>query len=263
VIELSVLGCSVGFACADREAERLILANWGALLAPRPARALDLGYEVSPGPPWELRRNGAALAVDGDLLYCLEQDLVVELQKLRSDLFFLHAAVLERRGRALLLVAESGGGKSTTAWALLHHGFRYVSDELAPLRLASGEVHAYPHALCLKTPPPGPYPLPPGAVRTDRAIYVPAGLPPVEVAQSACPVDTIVFLQRKAAGPALRALSAAEAGARVYQAALNPLAHEDDGLGPALEIARRGRCFELRAGELAATSALVASCILR
>ena len=56
--------------------------------------------------------------------YMLEKDMAVELQKRRSELLFLHSAAVERGNEACLLAAEAGSGKSTTTWALLHHGFR-------------------------------------------------------------------------------------------------------------------------------------------
>jgi len=43
----------------------------------------------------------------------------------------LHAAVLEREGHALLLPAPPGSGKSTLCAALMHAGWRLLSDELA------------------------------------------------------------------------------------------------------------------------------------
>ena len=43
----------------------------------------------------------------------------------------LHAAVLERNGRALVMPAPSGSGKSTLCSALLFRGWRLLSDELA------------------------------------------------------------------------------------------------------------------------------------
>ncbi len=42
----------------------------------------------------------------------------------------LHAAILERNGRALILPAPSGSGKSTLCAGLLFHGWRLLSDEL-------------------------------------------------------------------------------------------------------------------------------------
>jgi len=52
----------------------------------------------------------------------------------------LHAAVVERNGRALILPAPPGSGKSTLAAALTHRGWRLLSDELALCDLRSGTV---------------------------------------------------------------------------------------------------------------------------
>lgn len=41
----------------------------------------------------------------------------------------LHAAALERNGRALILPAPPGSGKSTLCAALAHHGWRLLTDE--------------------------------------------------------------------------------------------------------------------------------------
>lgn len=52
----------------------------------------------------------------------------------------IHAAVLERNGRAVILPAPPGSGKSTLCAALAHRGWRLLSDELTLLRLDSGLV---------------------------------------------------------------------------------------------------------------------------
>lgn len=49
-----------------------------------------------------------------------------------------HAAVLERDGRALMLPAPPGSGKSTLTAALAQRGWRLLSDELALLEPATG-----------------------------------------------------------------------------------------------------------------------------
>ena len=46
----------------------------------------------------------------------------------------LHAAVLARNGRGLVLLAESDAGKSTTAFQLVRNGWSYVSDDNVLLR---------------------------------------------------------------------------------------------------------------------------------
>lgn len=62
----------------------------------------------------------------------------------------LHAAVLERNGRALVMPAPSGSGKSTLCAALLFRGWRLLSDELALIDMKTGQLVPLPRAVSLK-----------------------------------------------------------------------------------------------------------------
>ncbi len=62
----------------------------------------------------------------------------------------LHAAVLEKNGRALILPAPSGSGKSTLCAALLFHGWRLLSDELALICPKTGALVPNPRPVSLK-----------------------------------------------------------------------------------------------------------------
>ena len=63
----------------------------------------------------------------------------------------VHAAVLERGGRALILPAPSGSGKSTLCAGLVFGGgWRLLSDELALIDPASGYVVPLPRPVSLK-----------------------------------------------------------------------------------------------------------------
>ena len=62
----------------------------------------------------------------------------------------VHAAVLERGGKALLLPAPSGSGKSTLCAALAFSGWRLLSDELALLDPRHGHVVPLPRPISLK-----------------------------------------------------------------------------------------------------------------
>jgi hypothetical protein len=110
------------------------------------------------------------------LLFHLDKDLTIALQLQRADLFFLHAAVVALDDRAVVLSAPSGTGKSTLALALLENGFDYLSDELAPIDVQRLTVHPFPHALCLKSPPPAPYCLPTGALGIGVRYHVPGDI---------------------------------------------------------------------------------------
>ncbi len=69
----------------------------------------------------------------------------------RSNHFLmLHAAALERGGRALLMPATPGSGKSTLGAALAFRGWRLLSDEFGLIERASGRVAPLPRAIPLK-----------------------------------------------------------------------------------------------------------------
>ena len=224
----------------------------------------DLQYRFATiaNPSITLLRDDVELASESsveELLWELDGDLAVELQNLRSELFFLHAAVIANADRAYALVAESGGGKSSLCWALLRHGCGYVSDELCPIDLNSLNVHPFPRALSLKSEPGPPLQLPERLVRTSRALYIPTGELPSPVVSRPLRLDAVFCLSYdpSAGEPALRSISAADASTRLYVNSLNPLAHPADGLDAVIRIASGCTCYELVSADLVATSKLV------
>lgn len=62
----------------------------------------------------------------------------------------IHAAVLEKHGHAVILPAPPGSGKSTLCAALARNGWRLLSDELALIRIADGNVIPLPRPVSLK-----------------------------------------------------------------------------------------------------------------
>lgn len=182
-----------------------------------------------------------------ELLHGLDNELTVFLELATPALYFVHAAVVEVDGRATILVGRSGSGKSTTAFALAEAGAGYLSDELAPLDPGSGLVHPYPRALCLKRPPPPPLRLPLGALLAEGTIHVlPASLAG-GVRKEPCPLGRIVFVEYRPSTrtPSLRRISRGEAALRLYEQALNQLAHPAAGLDSTISLVGRAECCEL------------------
>src|SRR5882724_660601 len=220
VIELSVFDCDIRVECMDIQAESLLNSNYGWFK--QPVEDAQITYRITRQRAAEgllIARNGACLELardDGDFLYMFEKDMTIETQKLRPDLYFVHAAVLELDGRALALVAPSGYGKSTTTWGLLHHGFKYLSDELAPVHLTTMRVHPFPHALCLKAVPSEEYPLPKETIYTTYTAHVPIACPPGETTRQTIPLEAIFFVRfiGEISEPVLKPIGKAEAAAR-------------------------------------------------
>ena len=62
----------------------------------------------------------------------------------------IHAAVVERGGRALILPAPPGSGKSTLCAGLVWRGWRLLSDELTLIDPSTGRITPVPRPVSLK-----------------------------------------------------------------------------------------------------------------
>jgi hypothetical protein len=268
VFWLSIFERTIRIQCDAPDLQSLLLGVYGGLLLDQVGKQQepDLDYRIYYSSDRDqqicMHRLGQTAEYaedDGLFLYLFEKDMTIALETIRHDLYFLHAAALEYGNKLHLLVAESGGGKSTTSWALLHHGFRYASDELAPVKLDSMLVDPYPHALCLKKEPPVPYQLPVDTLYTSRTLHIPVEALPSEVVGGSLPLQSIMFVHYnpQANSPSIQPVSAAHAGARVYANGLNQLAHPGDGLDAALQIAQRCNCYALESAGLQETCQLV------
>lgn len=70
---------------------------------------------------------------------------------MRSHCFLmLHSAALERDGRAMLLPAAPGFGKTTLCAALAHRGWRLLSDEFGLIRPGTSAFVSVPRPMALK-----------------------------------------------------------------------------------------------------------------
>ena len=273
ILWFSLFDRTVRVRCGSPELQTILLNVYSGLAVQQPTGIPepDLDYEVA-----IMDRQPESILIQRDgqeplyaedtglFLYQFEKDVTIALELIRSDLFFIHSAALEYNGRIHLLVAQSGGGKSTTSWALLHHGFQYASDELAPVNLDTLTVLPYPHALCLKSEPPAPYSLPADTFQTDRSLHVPVESLPCTIVNSPLPLQSILFVQyRPNESPSITPISASDASVRVYTNGLNQLAHPADGLDAAIQIAQHCRCYELTSNDLHSTCELVRSTLDR
>ncbi len=62
----------------------------------------------------------------------------------------IHSAVVEKNGRAAILPAPPGSGKSTLTAGLVLSGWRLLSDELALIDRRTGRLHPLPRPVSLK-----------------------------------------------------------------------------------------------------------------
>lgn len=72
------------------------------------------------------------------------------VSSLAHSYLIIHAAVIEKNGRAIILPAPPGSGKSTLCAGLVLRGWRLLSDELALVRRCDGSLVPLPRPVSLK-----------------------------------------------------------------------------------------------------------------
>lgn len=197
----------------------------------------------------------ASVSGPGHLLHELDNRLVYHLQRRVPGLYFVHAACLAREGSATMIMGDSGAGKSTTAYALAAAGLEYLSDELSPIDVDEQVVMPYARAICLKNDPPAPLELPENYLRSEWTLHIDPQLLGATVATGPRRLDRIVFLTHEPdnSEPRLRRLSSSDAAVRLYQNALNQLAHEGWGLDDTVRLVSSATCYELVRGGVTQT----------
>ncbi|WP_129790778.1 HprK-related kinase A [Sphingosinicella sp. CPCC 101087] len=129
---------------------------------PDPGRVCDFTVRLEPEKPWR-RWIRPSVAIQGDYilpdaapmslahgLLAAEMGMNLQMALGQKSHLLLHAASVEKDGRALILTGESGAGKSTLAALLGERGWRLMGDEFALLGLEDGRLRAFPRAISLK-----------------------------------------------------------------------------------------------------------------
>ena len=129
---------------------------------PDPDGTCDFTVRLEPEKPWRrwirpsvairgdyLLPDAAPLAIEHGLL-AAEMGMNLQMALGQKRFLLLHAATVERDGRALLMTGASGAGKSTLAALLGEHGWRLMGDEFGLLDLDTGSLHPFPRAISLK-----------------------------------------------------------------------------------------------------------------
>ncbi len=244
MLQLHVANIAINIS-ADEHTSAMLTKNYSGLFHTATSGAqidYSTSYQTDSGHYHITRAGNETYSYDNtaDFIYFFEKDLTLELQKLRPDLFFLHSAALTFNTKTILIIGHSGAGKSTTSWALTHHGFEYFSDELSPIDLNNMHVTGYPHAICVKQDPPAPFLLPQTAMVTSRTKHIPVENLAAGVAVGTAKITHIFFVHYKPEQHevSIQAISPALASAKIYANALNQLCHEKSGLPAATKIAR-------------------------
>jgi HprK-related kinase A len=135
--------------------------------------SLYAGYPIAAGVPdytlrlepqtWWRRYARQSVAIRGDYmlpdalplplaqgLLAAEMGMNLQLALGERRFLLLHAASVEKDGRALILTGESGSGKSTLSALLGANGWRFMGDEFVLIDPETGMMHPFPRPVSLK-----------------------------------------------------------------------------------------------------------------
>ncbi len=170
-------------------------------------------------------------------LLAAEMGMNLQMALAQRRYLLLHASVVERDGRGLLLSGVSGAGKSTLAALLMTRGWRLMGDEFALVDPATGLVHAFPRLISLKNQSVAVLQCAAGQARFGPLL---AGTPKGDIRHLVPDATAIAAMDRPAVpalllfptfGPAeaVRAVGAAETFVRLTQASTNYVALGERG----------------------------------
>lgn len=119
------------------------------------------GDEFVPDVVFEIFESGERLVLSAgrsESYYPTVEDLLIEVVSAVSRAFLdedsgrlhLHAAAASLDGEAAILLARSGGGKTTAAIALLSAGWAYHTDETIALSPQTNRIASFPKPLSLR-----------------------------------------------------------------------------------------------------------------
>jgi HprK-related kinase A len=122
----------------------------------------DFSVRLFPARPWR-QFVRPSVTIGGDFmlpdalplplaqgLLAAEMGMNLQMALGQRRYLLLHASVVERDGKALLMTGISGAGKSTLAALLSARGWRLMGDEFALLDPETGLIHAFPRLVSLK-----------------------------------------------------------------------------------------------------------------
>lgn len=149
----------------------------------------------------------------------------------------LHASVVEKNGKSLIMTGASGSGKSTLSAMLGHAGWRFMGDEFALIDLDSADSVAYPRLISLKNQA-----IPAMQSATPNGVFGPLmrATPKGDITHMVPPIDAIMRMKERAKpalllfprygfAPAIRDVPPSEVFMRLTQASTNYVALGEAG----------------------------------
>jgi hypothetical protein len=190
-----------------------------------------------------------------DILRAVTYHVAVHFIEARPDLLWLHAGAAVWQGRAVLIAAPGGRGKSTLVTRLCGRGWAYLGDDVIPLDPATGVALPFPQTPAFRKTPARD--VAPGEVHELPKAVVP--LDPAAVCRRATAIGTLVLPAYHRHGPtALTPSTPADAGLALLAATLNFPRHREQAVRAVARLVDRVLSVRLTYASAATAADLIA-----
>ncbi|MCP4662352.1 MAG: hypothetical protein GY856_43695, partial [bacterium] len=172
----------------------------------------------------------------------------------------LHAASLAWNGGGIILPGASGRGKTTLTLALVKHGFRFLSDDVACLDLVNKQVEPFPRSINLCRSGMAMLTALVGSAKVGAALA--EGRWDIDdlfpgSAGEARPLRWVVLLQGFGPRPRLVPISKRQALWQALRLSHTPIRQPAHALWSLSPLIDQANCYELTAGDPESTADLL------
>lgn len=253
-------GVKITVRCKGDAAEQLLhplMEDLAAVRVTAPS-GVRLSVKGKPG-EWHLRDRRdhikRKIKLTGDLIYHLSDRIVFHIADKSNSVHCLHAAAAAYNGKALVLPASSGSGKSTFIAWLVANGFKYLTDEL--ILLDGNQLQGIARPIQIKAH---------GVDTVKSLLEQPELLIEGKMTNAVSPsalggetatdadyrIGMIVYLEYDSdAGFEFEQLSSSDAGMNLMANHVNARNLEGHGFREMMEMIRNTPCYRLRYGGFA------------
>lgn len=210
LLQIDLSGLQFSFSVDDPRVLPILERLWQPFLVPPEAQEAATPVRVciheEPMPFFQIGEDEPGLGPDlWVVLYGARLHVVQRaLEKARERFVYLHAAVLEAGGRAIVLAGPYDSGKTTFSMELLRRGWSLLSDDVALIDPDNLAIEWFPKPLGIKRgewddykdlwdPQPGWLPRPTGAFLVPATAF--------SLCRKVEKIETLVFLRFDEASP--------------------------------------------------------------
>ena len=149
-LHLSILSKSFEISSDSPEATQVLHFQYRYFVTPHAAEKIDhqIAFRLS-GPRPTLSVDGHRMSMPPSP-HRLAHALGLAFESLLDSIegyMFIHAGVVARGDRSVVICGPPGFGKTSLVLRLVDHGCQFLSDDLAPLSLSTGWIHPFPRSL--------------------------------------------------------------------------------------------------------------------